>query len=238
VTRHLVLFAREPRREAREKGLGGPGAELFAQIAAGWCEAAQRCVARLVIATPPEDIRAWRRSLPSESIVRFLPQSGGSFGERLADVARRSARLPGSAVLVGGDVLPSTEALREAFEALERGADAVLAPARDGGVSLIGVAGRDADLLIRLAPRDRGVATALRDRLAQRGRSIALVTCAPDVDGRRSLAALLSSLPAGALRSLARAALRTGPGRPSEASRAATVEPRGIPSFRAPPPAA
>jgi glycosyltransferase A (GT-A) superfamily protein (DUF2064 family) len=192
VDRYLVLFARDPGREAREKGFGAPGEDLFATFAAGWREAARRVQARVVVAAPPEDLAAWRGRLgPDASEILWIGQRGRSFGERLEDVARCAASLPGHAVLVGGDVAPTRRALVEAFDALEQGADAVLAPARDGGVSLLAVPSRDSDLLATLAPRQRDVAETLRQRLAARGRCVALVAAAPDVDGRRGLRFLL-----------------------------------------------
>jgi glycosyltransferase A (GT-A) superfamily protein (DUF2064 family) len=206
VNRYLVLFAREPRREAREKGFGARGAGLFAGFAVGWREAARRCGARLILATPPEDRAAWRHFLPENEDALWIPQCGASFGDRLAGVARRASALPGHAVLVGGDVAPSRSALGEAFAALEQGADAVIAPAADGGVSLVALRYADAKLLASLAPRQRCVALQLKSALAARGRRLVLVHCVPDVDGRRSLGSLLRSL-AESLRTLARRAL-------------------------------
>ncbi len=203
MNRYLVLFAREPRREAREKGFGARGADLFAGFAAGWLAAARSCGARLILATPPEDRAAWRRFLPHNEDVVWIPQRGVSFGERLAGVARRASALPGHAVLVGGDVAPSRSALGEAFVALERGADAVIAPAADGGISLVALRYADAKLLAALAPRQRCVALQLKRALAARGRRLVLVQCVPDVDGRRSLGSFFHLL-GTALRALAR----------------------------------
>jgi len=189
VNRYLVLFAREPRREAREKGFGARGADLFAGFAVAWREAARRCGARLILATPPEDRAAWRHFLPENEDALWIPSA-----------------LPGHAVLVGGDVAPSRSALGEAFAALERGADAVIAPAADGGVSLVALRYGDAKLLASLAPRQRCVALQLKRALAARGRRLVLVHCVPDVDGRRSLGSFFRRL-GTALRALARRVL-------------------------------
>jgi len=202
VNRYLVLFAREPRREAREKGFGAHGADLFATFAAGWLEAAQGCGARLILATPPEDRAAWH-SFSSAKSALWIAQHGVSFGERLAGVARQVSELPGHAVLVGGDVAPSRTALAQAFAALERGADAVLAPAADGGISLVALRYADAKLLATLAPRQRCVALQLKRALAARGRRLVFVHCVPDVDGRRSLGSFFRRL-GTALRAVAR----------------------------------
>ncbi len=192
MSRYLVLFAREPAREAREKGFfSTAAADLFAVFASGWIEAARRAGARLVVATPPEDRAAWRRTLSGEVEAIWICQRGGSFGERLEQTARRVAALEGHAILVGGDVAPTSTGLIEAFEAFEGGADSVLAPAPDGGVSLIGLSSDDLDLLGEIGQRRRDVFDSLRRRLAERGRSVALVGCVPDVDGRRALRLLL-----------------------------------------------
>jgi len=186
--RTLVLFAREPGREAREKGFASREA---ADLAAGWREAARRAGARLVVATPPEDRAAWRRRFRAPEGILWLIQRGRSFGERLEQTARQVSKLGGHSVLVGGDVVPSPEALEEAFRALERGAAAVLAPARDGGVSLVGLKPEDCDLLRAIAPRRRDVFEMLCLRLGQRGRGPHLIRSAPDVDSRGDLRSLL-----------------------------------------------
>lgn len=203
--RYLVLFARDPGREARAKGFGATGEHLFATFAAGWRRAAREASARFVIAAPPEDLPAWRARLGGENRkVLWISQSGSTFGERVRGVLQRASELPGKAVVVGGDVAPNPGVLRQAFDALERGADVILAPAPDGGVSLLAVPAADSDLLATLAPRQRGVVGRLRRDLRERGRAVEIIAAAPDVDGRRSLRCLSRdhALEAG-LRSLA-----------------------------------
>jgi hypothetical protein len=204
VNRFLVLFARDPGREARAKGFSLHAEDLFTAFARGWRDLARSNGARFVIATPPEDFAAWRARLPSCEGILWMPQRGASFGRRLEGVARRAAALPGRFVLVGGDVAPDASALAETFAALDGGADAVLAPAADGGVSLISVGSSDTDLLARLAPRQGDALSWLERRLRARGRSIARVAAAPDVDGRRSLRALARGFLNGEIRALAR----------------------------------
>jgi glycosyltransferase A (GT-A) superfamily protein (DUF2064 family) len=205
--RILVLFAREPGREARAKGFPSrEGADLFAEFAAGWLDAARRADAQLAIATPPEDRAAWRRRFSAFEEPLWLIQRGRSFGERLERTARVAATLGANAVLVGGDVVPSPETLEAAFRALERGASAVLAPTPDGGVSLVGLKPGDADLLRAIAPRRRDVFERLSRRLTARGRKAHVVGVAPDVDSRRELRFLLRAFPL--TESLRRAARR------------------------------
>ncbi|HEY6928490.1 MAG TPA: DUF2064 domain-containing protein [Thermoanaerobaculia bacterium] len=203
--RYLVLFARDPGREARAKGFGAAGEHLFETFAAGWRRAARDAGARFVVAAPPEDLPSWRARLGSESRkVLWISQSGSTLGKRVQGVLHRASELPGKAVLVGGDVAPDAGVLRQALDALERGADVILAPAPDGGVSLLAMPAADSDLLATLAPRQRGVVARLRRGLRERGRAVEIIAAAPDIDGRRSLRCLSRdrALEAG-LRSLA-----------------------------------
>jgi uncharacterized protein DUF2064 len=235
VNRYVILFAREPGREAFAKGFGKPGEELFAAFAAGWLEAARAAGARLVVATPPEDRAAWRGRFPSDADVLWIAQRGGSFGERLEGVARQAAKLPGERVLVGGDVAPAASALTEAFAALEDGAEVVLGPAPDGGVSLVALRDHDLDLLADLAPRQRDVVASLARRLRGRGRVVRFVSQVPDVDGRRGLRLLLRRCRLSPdLTSLARRALSVLPFASREQFGWILLA-RAVPALRGPP---
>src|SRR5687767_11858533 len=109
--RVLVLFARAPLREARDKGFAGAlGERLFAAFAEGWIDAARRCGARLVVSSPSVDRTLWNRFLAGTRF-ELLEQRGASFGARLEDAARRAAANGGHVVLVGGDVAPSARKL-------------------------------------------------------------------------------------------------------------------------------
>lgn len=238
VNRHLVLFAREPVRQAREKGLESRAAAgLFRKFAAGWLEAAEEVGARLLLATPAEDLPRWHRILSPAEELGWIRQRGNTLGERLEDAARRAAALGGRAVVVGGDVSPSESVLRIAFEALERGADAVVSPALDGGVSLVALSPADLDLLRGIRGRRRTVLRDLLAALERRGRRVEIVEPAADVDGPRSLRALLRRLPAGTpLRSLVRSIFCLRPGMeysPALPARASCLS--GPPGLRAPP---
>jgi len=204
VSRYLVLFAREPRREALAKGFGPSGQDLFVTFARGWLDLARRARAQMVIATPPEDRCGWRRRLPEAAEALWITQAGSTFGDRLEGVARQAARLPGAAVLVGGDVAPSEPAVVAAFAALESGAQAVVGPAPDGGVSLVALRAEDADLLRAVRPRQRRVAERLRRGLEDRGRLVIRVGSATDIDGLASLASFERGLGPCATRALVR----------------------------------
>jgi glycosyltransferase A (GT-A) superfamily protein (DUF2064 family) len=211
--RVLVLFARQPRQEARDKSLpAAAGERLFAEFARGWLEAANRCGARVIIATPDGDRSGWSRALPGARFD-FIDQRGSSLGSRLRFVARRAGSGGGCVVLVGGDVAPSAASLAAAFQLREVAADAVLAPARDGGISLVSLGEEDLDLLAGFVPRDAALFRSLRRSLELRNRRVAIVGTAGDVDGRRELCRLLrtASFASADLTLLARAVLAEVP---------------------------
>jgi glycosyltransferase A (GT-A) superfamily protein (DUF2064 family) len=239
VSRYLVLFAREPRREALAKGFGASGQDLFVAFARGWLDLARRARAQIVIATPPEDRPGWRRRLPEAAEALWIIQAGSTFGDRLEGVARRAAKLPGAAVLVGGDVAPSEQAVLAAFAALESGAQAVVGPAPDGGVSLVALPYEDADLLRFVRPRQGRVAERLRRGLEDRGRSIIRVGSAADIDGLSTLVSFERGLGPCATRALIRGILNAAATRARPArERAPSLFLANPTSPRAPPVAA
>lgn len=72
--------------------------------------------------------------------LRLRAQGPGNLGDRMHRAFARVLRDAGSALLIGSDC-PALRAsdLRAAARALRRGADAVLAPAEDGGYPLVGL---------------------------------------------------------------------------------------------------
>lgn len=88
--------------------------------------------------TPAEKSREIRRRFGDQ--FRYFPQEGDDLGARMDRAFSVCfARGFAAVVLIGSDVpdLPG-EVVEEAFSALERGAEAVLGPAFDGGYYLIG----------------------------------------------------------------------------------------------------
>ena len=150
----MLLFARSDRAEARAKGLGGPGAALFAftrrRLAAAVAELGG---VDLVVAGASGGLRAHH----------VLPQRGGDFGARFG-AAIEDARALGYAevVAVGLDV-PRLDAgcLAAAFRALAT-TSVVLGPSPDGGVYLVGVAGAALGGLTRVRWLGRSVQSDLR----------------------------------------------------------------------------
>lgn len=72
--------------------------------------------------------------------ITLQQQSPGDLGQRMHRAFRETLARTRSAVLVGADCPGLCAAdLAEALDALDRGADAVLGPARDGGYYLVGL---------------------------------------------------------------------------------------------------
>jgi rSAM/selenodomain-associated transferase 1 len=79
-------------------------------------------------------------SITSHYPVELQPQSEGDLGERMYQAACSALRYADQVILVGSDcpVLSADYVLR-AMEKLQRGADAVVGPAEDGGYVLLGL---------------------------------------------------------------------------------------------------
>jgi glycosyltransferase A (GT-A) superfamily protein (DUF2064 family) len=134
--RALVLFARSPWREAAAKGLRGDSAALFRRLTTAWMRSAAACGARVIVACDDADREALGRIEPSIDRLT-LTQRGATFGERLANAADDAFALHHERVIVAGIDAPPPD-LNRAFALLEEH-EIVAAPARDGGVNLIGL---------------------------------------------------------------------------------------------------
>ncbi|MBO6782307.1 MAG: TIGR04282 family arsenosugar biosynthesis glycosyltransferase [Alphaproteobacteria bacterium] len=142
LTRHLVLFARAPRRGAVKR-------RLAADIGAGAALAFYRNTLRDVVWRLGRDPRwtTWLMVTPDAAAkspglwppvpgVRLIGQGGGDLGARMAWPIRNFP--PGPVVVVGSDIPDVTpEHVRDAFDALGRH-DMVFGPASDGGYWLVG----------------------------------------------------------------------------------------------------
>ncbi|MGE5148420.1 MAG: TIGR04282 family arsenosugar biosynthesis glycosyltransferase [Candidatus Eiseniibacteriota bacterium] len=194
--RHLVLFAKAPRRGTVKRRLaaGAGDAEALAFYRATLATVVRRLGDdprwTLTIAATPDgaarDARAWRFGLRRR--VAVVGQGVGDLGHRMGRVLR--VLPPGPVVIVGSDI-PALDRdhVARAFARLER-ADVVFGPALDGGYWLVGARGaaRRADLF-------RGVrwssAHALADTRANvpRDRRVALLDELADIDDAAALAA-------------------------------------------------
>jgi len=140
MSRAIVIFARTPEQEAAAKRLPiQRAAALFRSLLNAWARAAKHVNAE----------------------VLRIEQTGDTFGERLANSADAAFALGFDAiVLTGIDVAPPLN-LESAFQSLEAGRS-VIAPARDGGVNLIGLCAPERELLSTFTIRDRHLAKRCR----------------------------------------------------------------------------
>lgn len=193
-SRHLVVFAREPRvgraKTRLARGLGAVGAAFWYR---------RQLAALLRRLGPPGPWRRWLLVTPDRARFRFprpagwtaRGQGGGDLGRRM----RRALALPGAGpvLLVGSDI-PDLDArhVRAGFRALGR-AGIAIGPASDGGYWAIGTSGRRA--LPPLAPVRWSSRHALADTLAALGpgRRVVLLETLSDVDEA-------ADLPGGAVR--------------------------------------
>jgi rSAM/selenodomain-associated transferase 1 len=203
--RRVVLFAREPvagrvkTRLAREIGEGAATALYgsFLQDLAAALPDPGRWDAALAHAEPePGPILAATFRAP----WTLFPQGEGSLGERLVRAVETVRVSGGSDVVVVGSDAPtlSRAVLEAAFRALEDGADAVFAPAPDGGFSLVGLTG-DRDPGEFFEGVRWSTAHALEDarRSAEaREARVVLLATVPDVDQFEDLGALFPILSA------------------------------------------
>jgi rSAM/selenodomain-associated transferase 1 len=203
--RRVVLFAREPvagrvkTRLAREIG-EGPATALYGSFL-------QDLAAALPDPARWDAVLAHAESEPGPFLVgtfrapwELLPQGSGSLGERLCRVVNRSRTDGKRDVVVAGSDAPtlSRADLEAAFRALEDGADAVFAPAPDGGFSLVGLAGgRDPGQFFEGVRWSTGHALEDARRSAEANEArVALLATVPDVDRFEDLGALLPILSA------------------------------------------
>ncbi|WP_052732829.1 TIGR04282 family arsenosugar biosynthesis glycosyltransferase [Hymenobacter terrenus] len=130
-------------------------------------------------------------------------QVGRTFGERLTAALTQGFALGYEQLIVIGNDCPhlSVALLRQAMRLLAS-TDAVLGPATDGGVYLLGVkrAFFDADVWTALPWQTNKLGQCLASCLRGSGAELRILRTLTDVDDAHDLARLLPQLPAGPLR--------------------------------------
>lgn len=150
---------------------------------------------------------------------RLTTQGPGDLGDRLRDAAARAFAAGVSRVVLIGADAPTLDAERigRAFDALSEGADAVIAPAADGGYLMLGLAALHRPLLAGMPWSEPGLADATRAAATAASLRLAELAAGYDVDDLASLSRLRAELAAGAVRApatrraLARLDDRQGP---------------------------
>jgi rSAM/selenodomain-associated transferase 1 len=124
----------------------------------------------------------------------YTPQQGGDIGERMENAFRLCfAKGFATALLIGSDFPDLTApAVEEAFDALEKGCDAVVGPALDGGYYLVGfhAATFEPGVFRKMTWGKDNVCEETLKRLQARGRRVHLAQEWQDIDTGEDLAAL------------------------------------------------
>lgn len=192
----LVLMFKAPHGSKRRLGALGPAAarHLFtcaAEDLAAW--PGPTCFAP----AGPDDARWLAAQDAAEASV--VEQRGANLGERIEHVGARLAAAGHERQLFIGIDCPELGAatLTDAAMRLDAGASAVLAPAADGGVVLMGTRARWPGLG-DLPWSTAELHAALARRLRADGRDVATLATLADVDSLEDLAALAPRLAADA----------------------------------------
>lgn len=193
MNRRLIVFAKLPvpgRVKTRLAATIGPAAALDAHrrlLDTTLVLARSASVARRELwfddcgVAPDEAVRRWLHALEREGWV-VGPQRGPDLGARMRDALETALADGDVPVLIGCDCPVLTPAdLAAAFDALAD-ADAVLAPAEDGGYALVGLARPVAGLFDGIDWGTSGVLAATRERLASAGARWAELRTVWDVD--------------------------------------------------------
>lgn len=124
------------------------------------------------------------RDLGRRYPIRLRRQEGRDLGERMGGAMRHMLARPRSCALLAGSDCPGLDAggFRQAAEWLEAGADAVLAPALDGGYVLIGLRRYEASLFTGIDWGTDRVLSETRRRLRALGWTWRETAPRPDVD--------------------------------------------------------
>ncbi|MGH8706215.1 MAG: TIGR04282 family arsenosugar biosynthesis glycosyltransferase, partial [Burkholderiales bacterium] len=154
---------------------------------------AARC-GRVELQCAPRLRHSFFAALAKRHRVTLRAQGRGDLGARMQRAFERALRAAGAAVLIGSDC-PAlrTADLRAAMRALGHGADAVLAPAEDGGYALIGLRRASRRLFAGVAWGGADVLARTRRRLARLGWRWVELRTLWDVDRPEDYARLVRS---------------------------------------------
>ncbi len=211
VGRGLVVLAKWPRAGRAKRRLGvAIGARASTALAHAFLRDTAALALRsmadtIVVAFAPPS--AADRVAGVFAGAHLIPQPSASFGTRLT-VALEAGRARARHVVLIGTDSPALDPriVRDAFAALEAGADCVLGPSHDGGFYLIGCsAALPASLFRRMPWSTAAVFGLTRDRARAAGVELVVLPPAYDVDDAASLE-LLRADAAGLRRARATAA--------------------------------
>ena len=194
----LVIFCRRPVMGIGKQRLANQiGSALAAEIAelllAATLEDAASWPGPVVLAPAETNDAAWAATLLDRSL-RVIPQAAGNLGERLQSVDRivRTGR-PGAVIDIGRDAPVLGESDYMAARTALVHHDVVLAPALDGGVTLMGARCPWPDLA-DLPWSSEQLYAALKERCTAHGLSVTSLASSYDVDTAADLPRLCADL--------------------------------------------
>lgn len=194
----LVIFCRRPVVGIGKQRLASQiGAALAAEIAtlllAATLEDAASWPGPVVLAPAETNDTAWAATLLDRSL-RVIPQAAGNLGERLQSVDHivRTER-PGAVIYTGSDAPVLSESDYSAARTALVHHDVVLAPALDGGVTLMGARCPWPELA-DLPWSSEQLYAALRERCTAHGMGVASLASSYDVDIAADLPRLCADL--------------------------------------------
>lgn len=200
--RCLIILAKEPQPGLVKTRLAAtlgaePATELYRCFLADTLNLARNVVPdeRLLFAFwPPEAAGYFQKLAPS---ARCMPQSGVSFGERLASAFRAAAATGATRLVLIGTDSPSLPAgyVEEAFALLDSPSiDVVLGPCADGGWYLMGLRRPESRLFTGIAWSTSVVYAQTLARAAEAGLRVAALPPWYDIDTAADLPRLYHDL--------------------------------------------
>ena len=189
MTVEIAIFARAPvPGRAKRRLIPALGEEGAADLQRRMTEravaaAVEAGAGRVSLWCTPDTRHPAFRALRARHPVRLRVQQGRGLGERMGAAMRDMLDRRPLALLAGSDC-PALGAtvFREAAEWLDGGADAVLAPALDGGYVLIGIRRFEASLFAGMAWGTDQVLAETRRRFAALGWEWRETESLPDID--------------------------------------------------------
>ena len=189
----LAIMAKAPRAGfSKTRLIPALGPEGAAQVAAAMltdtialCRrvAESRPSTTVEICFAPDDGEDEMRAIAPDN-RSFRPQRGTSLGQRLTAAIDELFAAGADAVVIIGADSPTLAApvIAEAFDRLERGADVVIGPTRDGGYYLIGLRNPTTALFVAVPWSTSRVLAATLERAAAKGLSVELLPRWYDID--------------------------------------------------------
>jgi glycosyltransferase A (GT-A) superfamily protein (DUF2064 family) len=191
--RAVLLFGRAPDVESEVKPLGNRGLDIHRAMLHATLTAIRGLDREVDLLLPGDQEDGLLQQvipvLGSSRKIRSVPIFGDGFGPRLTGaIAGIRALGYASLVVVPGDVAElRLRHLHRALGLLGDGIPAVLGPARDGGVYLLGLSISASEVLRRVPWRSPGVRLAIEHNLRARGHEWVCLDPLSDVDHPRAL---------------------------------------------------